>query len=41
MGKVATELGVSGEVFISAPVETGAVVVSSEPEFSDGLARYT
>jgi len=29
-----------GEVFITAPVEAGAVVVSAEPPFSQGLVRY-
>lgn len=29
-----------GEVFITAPVEHGAVVVSAEPHFSKGLVRY-
>lgn len=29
-----------GQVFITAPVEHGAVVVSAEPHFSKGLVRY-
>ena len=32
--------GVRGEVFITAPVEHGAYVVSAEPAFSQGLVRY-
>ena len=31
---------VKGEVFITAPVEHGAYVVSAEPAFSQGLVRY-
>lgn len=36
----AREHGVKGEVFITAPVEHGAYVVSAEPPFSQGLVRY-
>lgn len=36
----ARENGVKGEVFITAPVEHGAYVVSAEPAFSQGLVRY-
>lgn len=37
---VALKHNVKGEVFISAPVENGAVVLSAIPTFSDGLVRY-
>lgn len=37
---VAKSCGVKGEVYISAPVEQGAIVVSAEPSFSDSLVRY-
>ena len=36
----AKSCGVPGEVFISEPVETGAVVVSAEPPFTRGALRY-
>ena len=36
----AQKCNVKGEVFITAPVEHGAVVVSAEPSFSQGLVRY-
>jgi homoserine kinase len=36
----ATACGTKGEVFISAPVENGAYVVSAEPTFTQGLVRY-
>lgn len=40
MINVSKEYGVAGNVFITAPVEHGAVVVSAEPTFSQGLIRY-
>ena len=36
----AVKVGVKGEVFITAPAEHGAVVVSAEPAFGQGLVRY-
>ena len=36
----AAECGTVGQVFITAPVEQGAYVVSAEPPFSHGLVRY-
>ena len=36
----AEKYGVKGRAFITAPVEHGAVVVSAEPAFSQGLVRY-
>lgn len=41
MIKVAAEFGTKGQVFITSPVEHGAVVVSAEPTFSEGLVRYS
>eukprot|EP01034_Spumella_vulgaris_P022720 gene22720-28876_t len=37
----AATCNVKGEVYISAPVIHGAVVVSADPPFSQGLVRYT
>lgn len=36
----AEKCGTKGQVFITAPVQQGAVVVSAEPAFSHGLVRY-
>jgi homoserine kinase len=36
----AAKCGCIGQVFITAPVEQGAYVVSAEPHFSHGLVRY-
>jgi len=36
----AEQCGTKGQVFITAPVEHGASVVSAEPAFSKGLVRY-
>ena len=36
----AEKCGTKGQVFITAPVEQGAMVVSAEPQFSHGLVRY-
>jgi len=36
----AQKVGCIGKVFITGPVEVGAVVVSAEPPFSKGLVRY-
>lgn len=40
MLRAAEEVGTKGQVFISGPVEGGAVVVSAEPAFSQPLVRY-
>jgi homoserine kinase len=40
MLEAAEKCGTVGQVFITAPVEQGAVVVSAEPPFSHGLVRY-
>jgi hypothetical protein len=40
MLREAKSVGVKGEVFITAPAEHGAVVVSAEPAFSQGLVKY-
>lgn len=40
MVEAAEKCGTKGEVFITAPVANGAVVVSAEPAFSQGLIRY-
>ena len=40
MLSAAEQVGVRGKVYISAPVEHGAYVVSAEPAFSQGLIRY-
>ena len=40
MLEAAEKCGTVGQVFITAPVEQGAVVVSAEPHFSQGLVRY-
>lgn len=37
---VTDKFKIKGEVFITAPVEHGAIVVSAEPHFSRGLVRY-
>ena len=40
MLRAAEAVGTKGQVFISGPVESGAVVVSAEPAFSQPLVRY-
>jgi homoserine kinase len=40
MLEAAAKCGTKGEVFITAPVQHGAYVVSAEPPFSKGLVRY-
>jgi homoserine kinase len=40
MVQAAAQCGVQGKVYITQPIETGAVVVSATPEFSQGCIRY-
>ena len=37
----AAKFGTVGQVFITNPVEHGAIVVSADPPFSEGLVRYS
>lgn len=37
----AAAFGTKGQVFITNPVEHGAIVVSADPPFSEGLVRYS
>ena len=41
MLKKAGQWGVKGEVYITTPADLGAVVVSADPPFSQGLVKYT
>lgn len=40
MLEAAKNCGTNGQVFITAPVEHGAVVVSAEPAFSQGVVKF-
>jgi homoserine kinase len=40
MLEAAEKVGCVGKAFITFPVQNGAVVVSAEPNFSQGLVRY-
>jgi len=40
MLEAANACGTNGQVFITAPVEHGAVVVSAEPAFSQGVVKF-